>query len=67
MKVAAGQWHTLRIVHRGDQIQCRLDGKPYLDVKNDAFKDAGQIGLWTKADAQTYFADLHVPELAAAE
>jgi hypothetical protein len=67
VKVAAGQWHTLRIVHRGDHIECRLDGKPYLDVKNDAFKDAGQIGLWTKADAQTYFADLHVSEPAAAE
>ena len=29
-----------------------------LDVKDDTFKDAGKIGLWTKADAQTYFADL---------
>jgi len=67
VKIAAGQWHTLRIVHRGQHIECRLDGKPCLDVKNDAFKDAGQIGLWTKADAQTYFADLRVSEPAAAQ
>ncbi len=67
VKVAAGQWHTLRIVHKGQHIQCCLDGKPYLDVKNDAFEDAGQIGLWTKADAQTYFADLRVSEPTAVE
>jgi hypothetical protein len=55
---AAGKWHTIRIVHKGDHIQCRLDDKLLLDVKDATFKDAGQIGLWTKADAQTRFAGL---------
>jgi len=59
-KAVAGQWHTLRIVHKGDHIQCDLDGRSYLDVKDNTFKDAGKVGLWTKADAQTYFADLRV-------
>ena len=26
-------------------------------MKDETFPDAGKIGLWTKADAQTYFAD----------
>ncbi len=56
----AGKWHTIRIVHQGDHIQCYLNGKKYLDVKDDALKAAGKVGLWTKADAQTYFADLRV-------
>jgi hypothetical protein len=58
LKVPAGQWHTLRIVQEADHIQCYLNGKLYLDVADDTLKDAGKIGLWTKADAQTYFADL---------
>jgi hypothetical protein len=58
MKVPVGQWHRLRVVQKGDHIQCYFDGKLHLDVKDGTFKEAGKIGLWTKADAQTYFADL---------
>ncbi len=60
VKVPAGQWHKLRIVQKGNHIQCHLDGKLHLDVKDDAIPNAGKIGLWTKADAQTNFADLVV-------
>jgi hypothetical protein len=62
-KVRAGEWHTLKIKMKGDHIECYLDNKKYLDVKDDAFKDAGKVGLWTKADAQTYFDDFKVQEL----
>jgi hypothetical protein len=44
----------------GSHIECSLDGKKYLDVKDGAFKDGGKIGLWTKSDAQTRFDDLKV-------
>jgi hypothetical protein len=57
VKIPAGQWHALRVVQKGNRRQCYLDGKPLLDVKDDTFKDAGKVGLWTKADAQTHFAD----------
>jgi hypothetical protein len=60
VKVPAREWHKLRIVQKGNHIQCYLDGKLHLDVKDDAIPNAGKIGLWTKADAQTYFADLTV-------
>ena len=39
----------------GDHIECFLDGKKHLDVKDNAIPKAGHVGLWTKADAQTYF------------
>ena len=54
----AGKWHVIRIVHRGDQVQCFLNGKLYLDVKDQSFVDAGKVGLWTKADAETRFDSL---------
>ena len=56
--VAEGKWHTIRIVHKGEQIKCYLNGKLHLEAKDATFKDAGKIGLWTKANAQTYFDDI---------
>jgi len=60
VEAAAGKWHTLRIVHRGERIQCYLNDKLHLDVKDGTFKDAGHVGLWTKADAVTHFDDLNI-------
>lgn len=63
LKVPAGEWHTLTIRHMGDRIECLLDGKKELEHTDSTFQQAGQIGLWTKADAHTYFDALHVTEL----
>ena len=45
---------------QGEQIACFLDGKKLLEAKDDTFKEAGKMGLWTKADAQTEFDNLTV-------
>ncbi|MBI2825545.1 MAG: DUF1080 domain-containing protein [Planctomycetia bacterium] len=58
VKVPAGEWHALRVVHRGNRIQCYLDGKLCLTAMDDTFKGSGKIGLWTKSDAVTHFDDL---------
>jgi hypothetical protein len=55
LKVPAGTWHTLRVAMEGDHIRCYLDGKKQLDVKDSTYKDAGKVGLWSKADAETHF------------
>ena len=60
VKIPVNEWHTLKIKMEGDHIECYLDGKKYLDGKDDSIKDAGKVGLWTKADAQTYFDDFKV-------
>lgn len=60
LKVPAGEWHTLKIKMTGDQIECYLDDKKELAAKDSTFKDAGKVGLWIKADAQTYFDDFKV-------
>jgi hypothetical protein len=51
-------WHTLRVTMEGDHIQCYYDGGKFLDVKDTTLQEAGKIGLWTKADAQSHFDDL---------
>lgn len=51
-------WCTLNVRMIGDHIECRLDGELMLDVHDGTFTEAGRIGLWTKADANTEFDDL---------
>ncbi|MCI0366125.1 MAG: DUF1080 domain-containing protein [Phycisphaerales bacterium] len=58
--IPAGEWHTMKIEHKGDHIECSLDGKKHLDVHDATFASEGGVGLWTKADAVTSFDDLKV-------
>ncbi|HXT60229.1 MAG TPA: hypothetical protein VN699_16430 [Pirellulales bacterium] len=51
-------WHALRVTMRGEQIQCFYDGKKHLEVKDATFAGSGKVGLWSKADARTYFDEL---------
>jgi hypothetical protein len=55
VKVPGNSWHVVKIVMVGDHIECFLDEKKLLDVKDDTFKLGGRIGVWSKADAQTRF------------
>ncbi len=59
-KAETGRWYQVRAVMTGDQITCYVDGKKYLEVKDDTFAAAGLIGLWTKADASSSFDNLVV-------
>jgi hypothetical protein len=51
-------WTILRVTMKGDHIECYLDGKKSLDVRDTTFPDAGKIGVWSKSDAQSQFDDL---------
>jgi hypothetical protein len=62
VKIPTGEWHTISVKMTGDKIECFLDGKKYLDAKDDTFTKAGKVGLWTKADAQTSFDNFRVKE-----
>jgi len=54
-----GAWHSIRVVATGPRIQGYLDGTPLLDHEDKTFA-VGWVGLWTKADSVTEFADLEV-------
>jgi hypothetical protein len=58
-------WHTLRVTMRREHIECFYDGKKYLDCDDATFPNAAMIGLWSKADAQSYFDDLTLRHRAA--
>jgi hypothetical protein len=51
-------WHTLRVTMKGDHIACSYDGKEALEDRDSTFPEAGKIGLWSKADAQSKFDEL---------
>lgn len=59
-KVATGEWHELRVECVGDHITCYYDGDLKIEASDSTFKEAGKVGLWTKADSVTYFDDLRV-------
>ena len=56
------KWHSLRVTMVGPKITCYFDGKQYLEAEDATFPGAGMIGLWSKADAQSYFDDLSISE-----
>jgi hypothetical protein len=59
-KVTSGAWHELHVEAAGNKITCYYDGVKKIEATDDTFKEAGKIGLWTKADSVTYFDDLKV-------
>jgi len=61
VKVPANQWHTIRVVAKGDHITCWFDGKQLID-SHDKTYTTGKIGLWTKADGVIAFDDLNVSQ-----
>ena len=54
-----GAWHTIRVVATGPKVEAHLDGARLLDHQDKTFTD-GWVGLWTKADSVTEFADLEI-------
>jgi hypothetical protein len=62
MKVAPNQWHTLRVDFKAGHFIVAFDGKKALEWDDQTFKDAGKVGVWTKADSVTAFDDFSYSE-----
>ena len=60
VKVPSYEWHNLRVECIGNKITCYYDGEKKIESTDDTFKEAGKVGVWTKADSVTYFDDLRV-------
>jgi len=58
VKVLTNQWQTLSLKAQDDNLEVQLDGRRLFGVRDETFKQAGKVGLWTKADSLTYFDDL---------
>jgi 3-keto-disaccharide hydrolase len=57
VKVAPNAWHNLRVDFQGGHVTVIFDGKKAIDWDDETFKDAGKVGVWTKADSVTLFDD----------
>ena len=58
--VPSGQWSALRVVATGPLFEVYLNGDKLFEVEDKTFTQAGQVGVWTKADSATHFDDLRV-------
>lgn len=56
-KVPSGKWSTLRVDFAGKLFTVSLNGSKLFEVEDETFKDAGGVGVWTKADSVTAFDD----------
>ncbi|HEY2930957.1 MAG TPA: hypothetical protein VGK99_04360 [Acidobacteriota bacterium] len=59
-KVTPQVWHQIRVEVLGSGFRCYYDDQLKITAEDSTFKDAGKIGLWTKADSVIYFDDLTV-------
>jgi hypothetical protein len=60
LKVATNTWHTVKVQVSGNSFVVFMDGNRVFDATDDTFKEAGKVGLWTKADSVIEFDDLSV-------
>jgi hypothetical protein len=57
---AAGDtdWHTIHVVVKGAKMVCHLDDDITLEAEDASIRGYGRVGVWSKADAQSFFDDL---------
>ena len=53
-------WNNLRLTVIDNLFTVYLNDKQLFQVEDETFPNAGKVGLWTKADAVTYFDDFQV-------
>jgi hypothetical protein len=53
-------WNTLKLVVKGDLFKVYLNDKELFKVQDGTFTNAGEVGLWSKSDAVSYFDDFEI-------
>jgi hypothetical protein len=55
ISVPANEWLELRVEFQGHHFKVAYRGQPVFEVEDPTLRDAGMLGLWTKADSVTLF------------
>jgi hypothetical protein len=58
--VPSGVWQSLHLEVTGDILAVGFNGERVIETRDTTFAQAGKVGLWTKADSLTHFADLEI-------
>ncbi len=56
-------WNTLKLTVKNELFTVYLNDKEIFKVSDKTFTNAGKVGLWTKADAVTWFDDFQIKVL----
>jgi hypothetical protein len=59
VKVSSNEWHSFRVDFQSSHFTVSLDGTKVLEWSDPTFKEAGKVGVWTKADSVTLFDDFN--------
>jgi len=59
-EIPLNAWSILKVSARGSRYQIFVDHRRVLQGWDSTFSAAGRVGLWTLADAVTYFDDFRV-------
>jgi hypothetical protein len=62
VSVPANQWLRLRVDFKGSRFKVLYEGKQVFEVDDSTFREAGMVGLWTKADSVSVFDDVRYGE-----
>lgn len=57
LKLDANAWHRIEVLVAHQRFELLMDDTSVLIVEDATFAGAGRTGLWTKADAATWFDD----------
>jgi hypothetical protein len=60
VQVPSGKWQTLALEVKGTHFRVLFNDALLFEADDATFKNAGKVGLWTKADSVTYFDDMRV-------
>jgi hypothetical protein len=61
--VPRDRWQSLGLRVQGDRLSVSLEGRELFAATDRTFRDAGWVGLWTKADSLTHFDNLEIQAL----
>jgi len=62
IKIPTGEWHKLKVDVKGNKMEGYLDGQKIWEITDNTYTDAGKVGLWSKADAQSHFDEFKAQE-----
>src|SRR5436190_14772181 len=58
--VPANSWSILKVTFKGPVFSVYFNHRRIFQVEDKSYQGPGKVGLWTKADAVTYFDDFRV-------
>lgn len=59
VEIPSGVWHDMSVECKGTEIKCRLNGSEIPALSDPTFY-LGKIGLWTKSDSVSHFAEVKI-------